>query len=404
MLTPLSPLGIALRALLRRRLRSALSAIGVTCGVAALVAMLAVADGARGEILQQIERLGAHTVSLKALPDQRSAGEKGAAQQRIVDRLRGELPGLAHLAPVVEVAAVPLGGSPERPPTVVGTTHEFFRIRQLEADRGRVLGQSDVARRSLVCVLGAAISRDLAGLGRVGSRLACGIVDLEVVGVLGERGRPGDEARMIESRDIDRCVFLPYTSVASLGGSESQAALAEVALAFRDREHAIRAGRRVTRSLTERDGEASAFEVVVPAEILAQASRAQRVFSAVLAAVALISLIVGGVGIMNIMLVSVAERTAEIGLRQALGATRAQIGLQFLLESLLLTVGGALLGIAGGVVGAELISRWAGWTVEVRGVGLALALGMALLVGLCSGLYPARRAALLHPIVALRSH
>ena len=400
----------ALRAVLRHRLRSALSALGVMFGVGSLVAMLAVAEGARAELVAQIERLGTNTVMLRARPSSTEGGGRATAvggpdslTLRDVEMLEAELPGIRLAAPLVEISEVPVDAPKERPPSVVGTTWEYFAIKGLVARTGRPLAESDEARRSLVCVLGAEIARDLGALGRVGATLSCGPVGLEVVGVLEMRSLPSTGQRVISSRDFDRTVFVPLSASSAIDPRVSSDHPQEVSLAFDDALRAEGAAEPVRRALGRGRAQRPDYELVIPSELLEQASRTQRIFGAVLGAVAVLSLAVGGVGIMNIMLVSVAERTREIGLRRAVGASAGDILVQFLVECLVLTMVGAFAGLAFGVIGAGTISRLAGWSTLVTDTSVLGALAMALAVGTLSGLYPALKAARLAPMTALRS-
>ena len=224
----------------------------------------------------------------------------------------------------------------------------------------------------------------------------------EVVGVLGERGRATQRSAIITTRDVDRTVFLPLGTESSLRG-RSYSGYSEISLRIHDQERVPVAARLVERTLDQRrTGDVRDFTLVEPAELLSQAYRAQRVFNIVLASVAAIALLVGGVGIMNILLASVSERTREIGVRRAVGASKGHIVLHFLLESWLLTTLGGLLGLLAGLAGAEAVAGLAGWTTVVTGWAVGLALCMATLLGLGAGLYPALRAAWLDPIEALR--
>lgn len=407
-MSPFALVQAALQSLAQHKLRSGLSSLGIVFGVGALVAILAVAEGARLRILAQLERLGTHTALVRAneVPGGSSALTPDAAPS-----LRAGVPGLRHVAPLAELSATVVDATSERPPQVLATVRDYFAIQGLTPARGRVLHEQDEARRSLVCVLGARLARELGGRGRVGASVRCGRQSLEVVGILEAREAEGldlpedDESpteAAIASRDIDGSLFVPLASAASIVRSPGPARPDEISLAFQREDSLDHAALWIGRVL-DVPGEPRPYSLVLPAELIAQARDARRVFHVVLAATALLSLAVGGVGIMNILLASVSERTAEIGLRRAVGASRLHIVLQFLTEALCLSLAGALAGLAAGAAGAAAVASYAGWPTQLTPEALALAITMALVVGLAAGLYPALRAARLDPIAALRT-
>jgi putative ABC transport system permease protein len=235
----------------------------------------------------------------------------------------------------------------------------------------------------------------------VGGALTLGGDAYQVVGVLEERGSRKGRGGPIRTRDVNRVVFVPLPSL-DHGADRRPDGVDELAIRMASADQ-VTAAAEVVKSLVERTRERGSFEVVVPREILRQRERTQRIFNAVIGAVAAISLLVGGIGILNIMLASVAERTREVGVRRALGATRKDIAAQFLVESSLLTSAGGLLGAVLGVLGAFLIQRLAEWPTALSPLMLPLALVMAVLVGVGFGFYPAYRAAQLQPMEALRN-
>jgi putative ABC transport system permease protein len=252
-----------------------------------------------------------------------------------------------------------------------------------------------------VAVLGAAVARQLYPVGSpVGERIRLGEDWVEVVGVLASRGGGKGRASAIRSRDVNRLVLVPLETL-DHGSDPRPDGIDEIALRIADAQN-VTAAAQVARSVLARTTNGAPLEIVVPREILKQRQRTQRVFDVVTGAIAAISLIVGGIGIMNIMLASVAERTREIGVRRALGARRRDIVLQFLVEASLLTTSGGLLGALVGLLGASAIQWFAGWPTAVAPSMLATSLVMALGVGVGFGLYPAWHAAELEPMEALR--
>ncbi len=371
-------------------------------GVGSLIAMLSVAEGAKDEIMAQIERLGTNTVQLRQQAVEADASAEGRVRLEDIARLEAQVPALEMVAPLVELSALPVDSPPRRVPTMVGTTWEYFAARGLRAASGRVLASADESRRSLVCVLGAAVARDLGSRGRIGASIACGAAALEVVGVLESRALPTLRQRAIATRDFDRTIFVPFSAAPAIDRELSALIPSEVSLTFANLDAAAGAAVPVRRALSRQRAEPLDYELLIPSEIMEQASRAQRVFSSVLGAIAALALAVGGVGIMNIMLVSVTERAREIGLRRAVGASGLDIVVQFLVECVLLTMCGALAGVALGILGAGAISELAGWPTVTTHTAIGIALAMAGLVGVLSGLYPAIQAARLNPITALR--
>jgi putative ABC transport system permease protein len=266
---------------------------------------------------------------------------------------------------------------------------------------GRFIAALDLRDQKRVVVLGATVARALFPFGDTrGERVAIGGDWFQVIGLLEERATRRARPGPIRTRDVNRCVFVPWPALDR--GTDSRPDGVDELVVRVGEPGEVVAAAEVVRALLARATGDSALEVVVPREILRQRERTQRIFNAVTGAVAAISLLVGGIGIMNIMLASVAERTREVGVRRALGATRKDIAAQFLVESSLLTSIGGVLGAILGVVGAVLIQRLADWPTALKPLMLLVALLMAVLVGVGFGLYPAWRAAHLQPMEALR--
>jgi putative ABC transport system permease protein len=387
------------RSLLLHKLRSGLSILGVVFGVAAVVAMSSVGEGARREAVAQIGSLGVDTITVRAKKGQKP-GEAGL-RRRDAEALAAVVPGVVALAPVREGALEVQMGSRHADAVLVGTLPEYARTARLELASGRFLADLDVTDRKRVAVLGSAVARALFPFGDPrGERVFVAGDYYQVVGVLAGRGKPGGRAAPIRTRDVNQCVFIPLPALDR--GSDPRAdGIDEIVLRVDEAER-VGASAEVVRSRLLRTTGGEAFEVVVPREILRQKERTQRIFNVVTGAIAAISLLVGGIGIMNIMLASVAERTPEVGLRRAVGATERDIAAQFLTEASLLTVTGGLLGALLGILGSLLIQHFAGWPTALSPLLLLLALLMALAVGIGFGFYPAREAARLAPMEALR--
>jgi putative ABC transport system permease protein len=388
-----------LRSLLLHKLRSSLSILGVVFGVSAVVAMASVGEGARREAIEQIGALGIDTVTVRSRPS--SAVSSSGLRLGHAESIRAVVPEVVAVAPVREASLSVAGGGNSIEATAVGTTPDYRDAARLALQSGRFLASLDLQDRKRVAVLGATVARALFPFGDArGERVAVGGDWFQVVGVLeeraGARGKPGP----IRTRDVNRCVFVPWSAL-DRGGDARPDGVDELVVRVSNPD-AVGTAAEVVRSLLQRATGGTAFEVIVPREILRQRERTQRIFNAVTGAVAAISLLVGGIGIMNIMLASVAERTREVGVRRALGATRKDIAAQFLVESSLLTSIGGVLGSILGVGGAILIQRLAEWPTALAPLMLVAALVMAVLVGVGFGFYPAWRAAQLQPMEALR--
>jgi putative ABC transport system permease protein len=393
-------LKLGARSLRLHKLRSSLSILGVVFGVAAVVAMSSVGEGARRETLAQIAALGIDTVTLKPPPP--AEGEPALSLPlAAAESLERVVPDVRAVAPlrVADLAADAAGRNAAV--IVLGTTPAYAEAARLELASGRFLADLDVTDRKRVAVLGDSVVRALFPLqSPLGESLRLGGDWYRVVGTLQERAAPRARGTAIRARDLNRAVIVPLPVLDR--GADRQAAGGVDEIVFRlANPEAVAPAAGVAQALVRRLT-GSAPEAIVPREILRQRERTQRVFNVVTGAVAAISLLVGGIGIMNIMLASVAERTREVGVRRALGARRRDVAAQFLVESSLLTVTGGLLGSALGLVGAVLIQAFAGWPTAVHPLMLLIALVVALGVGIGFGFYPAWHAAGLDPVEALR--
>ncbi len=287
---------------------------------------------------------------------------------------------------------------------VAGVHATFESILRLTTGRGRFLSVTDERTIARSCVLGASLAEHLFGSrDPVGEWIHIGPDEYRVVGVLRERGtNPAGSATSIAWHNLNQMVIVPLPSLTgrTVEGAPMQP-VDEVWLQTDDGARTSELGAIFQRAL-ERKHAAGDFNVVVPRELLAQRYRTQRTFSIVVGSVAALALLVGGIGIMNIMLTSVVERTREIGVRRTAGATRRDIRTQFLVETLLMTVCGGAIGIALGVAASLGISTFAGWTTHVSTTAVSLGFGVSFVVGLVFGLYPAMKAASLEPVDAMR--
>jgi putative ABC transport system permease protein len=391
---------LGVRGLLLHKLRSTLSILGVVFGVAAVVAMSSVGEGARREALDQLGALGMDSVTLRS---RRSASptEPGALRLRDAESLARVVPHVVATAPVREAALLAEASGRRADAVAVGTTPDYLLAARLGIAAGRFLAPLDVSDQKRVAVLGASVAASLFPFGpALGERILLGGDWFQVVGVLEGRASARGRASAIRTRDVNRAVFVPLPAL-DRGSDPRPDGVDEIVLRVEDPRQVSLAAE-AAKALVERTGGGAPFDVVVPREILRARERTQRIFNVVTGAIAAISLLVGGIGIMNIMLASVAERTREVGIRRALGATQRDVAAQFLTESSLLTAAGGVLGALVGTAGAVMIQRLAGWPTALSPWMLLLALVTAVAVGVGFGSYPAWLAARLAPMDALR--
>ncbi len=399
-------LSIGLEALSRYKLRTALSVLGVVLGVTAVIAMMSVSEGARREALEQIELLGLGNVVVRSRPLPAGADGGPSAGLRA-----GEARALQALVPLV-TTAVPLverpldvsAGGAHRVSRVVGVTEEYADLLQLRVRRGRFLAALDLRGPTRVCVLGGVLARQLFGpRDPVGAEVKVGGEWYHVVGILADRATQARGLGALAGRDMNLAAIVPVSALlgAPLAADPGRP-IDELWLHVGDAGRVLEAGRAVEHALQRLHRGARDVEVVVPRELLDQRLRTQRTFGIVVGSVAALSLLVGGIGIMNIMLASVLERTHEIGIRRTVGARRRDVTVQFLAEAVLMTLTGGGVGLAAGVAVSWAITAYAGWVTHVSLAAVLLALSVSAAVGLGFGIYPATKAARLNPIDALR--
>jgi putative ABC transport system permease protein len=400
MIPPALLFRLATRSLLVHKLRSFLSILGVIFGVAAVVAMSSVGEGARREALEQIGALGVDTLTVRRQPNASTRAPEGGLSLREADSIALVVPETRAVAPVSEAVLAADTSTRRLDVTVLGTTPAYQAAAQLTLARGRFLTALDLRDRKRTAVLGAEVARALLPLSdALGETIRLSGDWYDVVGVLEPRGARRSKGSPIRARDVNQVVFVPLSSL-DRGTAGHPDAVDEIVIRMAEGRAGSESAA-VVRAVVARSSGAP-VDVLVPREILRQRERTQRIFNVVTGAVAGIGLIVGGIGIMNIMLASVAERTGEVGIRRALGATQADVAAHFLAESTLLTATGGVVGILLGLVGSVMIQRYAGWTTANSPLMLVVALVTALALGIGFGFYPAWRAAQLTPMEALR--
>jgi len=393
---------IAIEALGRYRLRTTLSVVGIVLGIAAVIAMMSVTEGAERQALAQVDMLGLNNVVVRATGLIAPGVPGGGLTAADAQRLAHLVPNADTVSPVaLRTMAVAYAGRTVTA-QVLGVRADFRRILHLSNARGRFLSITDEREAMTACVLGAVLAEELfAGADPVGHSVRLGTTHYDVAGVLDERGSP-DAANAIAWHDVNRAVFvpLPVLTGRSLALQPGQA-VNEIWLQVESGDQAVDAANVLQRVL-ERTHKSVEFSVVIPRELLAQRYRTQRTLSVVIGSIAALALIIGGIGIMNVMLASVVERTREIGVRRTVGATRRDVGLQFMIETLLMTMTGGAIGLGSGTAISWGITRYAGWATHVSMRAAVLGLFVSFSIGLVVGVYPAVKAAGLEPVDALR--
>ncbi len=395
---------LALGSLRRNLARSFLTILGVVIGVGAVVVIVAIGQGARAQIEARVASLGRNLVVVTPGASDRGGVSGGAGSQASleiedVEAIAREAHSIAGVTPVVQTFSFAVVGSANWRTSIQGVDASWFEIRDWDVASGRPIEEADVRGARKVVVLGATVAEALFGdEDPVGRELRLRRVPLTIVGVLAKKGPTA------EGNDQDDVAIVPYTTVrARMSGRQFLAQILIQAASPEEVTEALGEVRAILRE-THRLGRSAPddFTVRDQSQIAETARGATKVMTTLLAAVASVSLVVGGIGIMNIMLVSVTERTREIGIRRALGARRADVLAQFLVEAIVLSGLGGVLGALLGMGVAWGVGRVTGWATPVTAASVGVAMAFSAAVGVFFGWYPARRAAALDPIEALR--
>ncbi|MBI3879350.1 MAG: ABC transporter permease [Verrucomicrobia bacterium] len=416
---------LGVKSLLLHKMRSILTMLGIIFGVCSVIAMLAIGEGASYEAQEAIKKLGSANVILRSVKpvDDASNSQQGRRSYvseygltyADVDRLKQTIPGLRRVLPIRILRDDARVNESHLECQVIGTTPLYAEIHNLEAVRGRFLADIDERQDRNVCVMTATFADrlfpyqdPLGGFIRIGSDY------YHVVGLVRETGtvdkRP--QTSQPEGHALDQNVYIPLGTMRARFGETvirrsagsyqaEKVELHEITVQMRDTE-GVEIGTPQLKTLLDRFHPKKDYEMIVPLELLKQAQDTKRRFNIVLGSIAAISLIVGGIGIMNIMLATVTERTREIGVRRALGAKKKDIITQFLVETVVLSVGGGLIGVVIGVIVPFVVEATAGMKTIITFSSLVLSFGISGIIGVVFGLYPANRAASLDPIEALR--
>jgi putative ABC transport system permease protein len=393
---------LAMSSIRRNVLRSVLTLLGIVIGVGAVIAMVTLGNGASSKVQENLAKLGSNMLIVR--PGQSTFGPGGTSDARAFDErdvaaLKNNLTGIKGVAPTAQKQAKTVYGSLNYDTSVTGTNSDWFAVQDWTLADGRVFSDSELRAGASVCVIGATITRELFGSqDPIGERLRIGNFSCEVIGHMAAKGQSAFGS------DQDSIVVLPLrtyhrriagnTRVGTISISVLDAA--DIARVQRDAEDVLRERRRIV------PGEEDDFTIRDLTQILATMASTTTILTGLLGAVAAVSLLVGGIGIMNIMLVSVTERTREIGIRLAIGALERQVLTQFLVEAVVLALFGGVLGIAIGLGLAAAGSAVMDVPFDADLRVIALAFAVSALIGVVFGFFPARRAARLDPIEALR--
>ena len=409
-MAPFESLRIAFGALRAHPLRSLLTMLGIIIGVAAVITMVAVGAGAQVRVAEKIRTLGTNLLMIQpGAAREGGARLAGGSRHTLTEddaaAIGGQVPMVLAAVPSVRGTGQVVRGNRNWNTTLNGTRPDYFRAREWPLEMGRTFSGQDTRNAAKVATLGATVAKALFGdADPLGQTIRIADVPFEVVGVLAAKGPSGS------GRNQDDIVFVPISTakLRLLGGAHqvNRGSLNYILVKVVDDAAMAPVRAEIRGLLRDRHRLAEAapddFQIWDPAASLAAQHEASRTLGFLLAAIASVSLLVGGISIMNIMLVSVTERTREIGLRLAVGARRRDIRRQFLAEAVALCLVGGALGIVVGIGGAALLSRLAGWAVFIGPEAVAAAVLFAALVGIFFGYYPAAKAARLDPIDALR--
>jgi putative ABC transport system permease protein len=406
-------------------LRSVLTALGIIFGVAAVICMLSISEGASADEMRLIQLLGTQNIicnSVKPVGTRQTSQETTAMLEYGITQndfhlISNTLPHVKNVIPLKAVAHAVQHKERTIEWPVIGTSPEFFETVNIGVDRGRVLMQRDMDELAQVCVVGAGVQKELFGfedpIGQsVFAQSGEGMIPYKVVGILSEVSTAGAPARGVEDRNLNREVYIPYATAQKLygdisrrrsSGSDERTKIKYTSLYVTvDEIENVEVVSEMVKRVFEYGHPKSDYEVKVPLARLKLAKKKKQNQQYMLGFIAGISLLVGGIGIMNIMLATVTERTREIGIRRALGARQRHITTQFLIETVVLSTAGGLVGVVLGFCAAHLINRFANWETIVEPWTVIISFTLSALIGVFFGMYPAIAAAKLDPIDALR--
>ena len=404
-------ISLALSNLVTHKLRTFLTMLGMIFGVGAVIAMLSIGAGAEKESLRIIDTMGLRNIIVK---DREFKDEdlKKVRENSIGLALR-DIHAISSVTPDLETYSARKrvktfqifsfkGKSDDS--NVVGITPSYFRMARYDLAEGSFISEIDEKDFEQVCVIGSRVKQKLFGTqSPIGQSLKIDKLWFAVVGVLADNNLTKDEFEGVKLQDFSNDIYIPLaTALKKFEFKRFESELDETVLSIKNTESLKSSAVLISQVLANTHGNADDYSIVVPRELLEQNQRTQRIFNIVMSCIAGISLLVGGIGIMNIMLANILERTREIGVRRAIGARRRDIWQQFLIEALTISFLGGLIGVLFGFFVSRVVALYAEWNTVVTGTSIAMSFGVSAAVGLIFGLYPAVRASRLDPVEALR--
>jgi len=398
-------LKLAIYALKRNKLRALLTMLGIIIGVASVIAMLAIGEGSKKSIQDQISSMGTNLVSVSPNSQQRGGiqlGNSGAVNLTIkdLDAIRAESPSIGDISPEVRANGQAVYSNKNWPTSLFGSNTDYFRIKKIDISAGRSFTEQEVKGAAKVCLIGETVLENLFGKGNnpIGLSIRYKKIPFLIIGILKSKGTN------TYGQDQDDLLLAPYTTVQKrvLAVTYIQSIQSSAISEDATKSATIEMTAALRKSHKLKEGADDDFRIRSQDDLVSTSSSVSDVLTILLGAIAGISLLVGGIGIMNIMYVSVTERTREIGLRMAVGGRGKDILMQFLIESILLSIIGGIIGIFVGIGSSQLIGTLMKWPVVVLPASVVLSFLVCTVIGVFFGWYPARKAASLNPIDALR--
>ena len=401
-----STLKMAVVSLKINKMRSLINSLGIIIGVSAVIIMLAVGTGASEKVKKDMESMGSNLLTIRSASAKSGGVRMGMGTRPTLTlkdaaAIEKNARGVSAVSPVSSEAKQLMFGNQNWSSTVYGTTPEYFYIKNYEVESGRGFVPEDIKNSAKVSVIGSTVATELFGdLDPIGKIMRVGNVPFKVIGTLKSKGSMGP-------MDQDDLIFIPITTAQKkVFGTDFPGTVSMIVVKGSDPENVTTAEEDIEEILTARHhigkNQVKDFEIRNSAEFQEKMKSTVQTFAILLASIASVSLLVGGIGIMNIMLVSVTERTKEIGIRMAIGAKPSDIRIQFLIESFLLSIIGGLIGVFTGITGAQIVQISGVMSVSVSLFSILLSLGFSGAIGVIFGYYPAYKASLLNPIDALR--